>query len=64
MCASYCGACFMLVWEYIHIVCMFDRCIVGYFDCFLPPSHRNLHLAPNQLSSLPASVFAGLSALT
>ena len=32
-------------------------------DCFLPPPHRYLNLYSNQLSSLPASVFAGLSAL-
>ncbi len=33
-------------------------------DCFLPPSLRDLGLWGNQLSSLPATVFAGLSALT
>ncbi len=33
-------------------------------DCFLPPPHRRLRLQNNQLSSLPDSVFGGLSALT
>jgi hypothetical protein len=26
--------CFMSVWEYIHIVCMFGKCIMGY-DYFI-----------------------------
>jgi hypothetical protein len=33
-------------------------------DSFLPPPHRELDLYDNKLSSLPATVFAGLRALT
>ncbi len=33
-------------------------------DCVFPPPHRGLRLDSNQLASLPASVFGGLSVLT
>jgi hypothetical protein len=32
-------------------------------DCFLPPSHRDLSLRGNMLTSLPEGLFGGLSAL-
>ena len=30
MCVDRMGPCFMLVLEYVHIACMFGKCIMGY----------------------------------